>query len=253
MTSTRRIASAGLCVSAWALLFMLGRASSGEAEPKERTDQPAPPSDTLDRREPPAKRTSVPRLVLAGGEQRTQHAALIDQRKASATLLNHLLSSVRDHPQFGLGTPELVASSTSASLVGIASALRQLAPDAIAHLSDQAERVACKSKLAAEEIMVMGYLWANLPEATTPTGIDCAIGQDEREGAPLWSVLDAWRKSGFPESTALMRLRETATDSRTTRRFLNDEAYRAMRTAGLPREVSITSKTPIREPVGPKP
>jgi hypothetical protein len=66
----------------------------------------------------------------------------------------------------------------------------------------------------------MAHLVEDMPELANERTFDCVAARG-KEDSVLWSMLDAWRSADMPPSAALSKLQQTATDPRTTRRFMD--------------------------------
>jgi hypothetical protein len=86
--------------------------------------------------------------------------------------------------------------------------------------STQFTSALCERSLKPDQVITMASLAVVLPDAATPQGFDCFFSH-ATEDLPLWSMLDAWRGSGLEKTPALARLQASATDERTTSRFMS--------------------------------
>jgi hypothetical protein len=105
-----------------------------------------------------------------------------------------------------------------------------MSPDQKANLAAEIVRIACargpefEAAALAETMLVLGG------EVTTPEAIDCLVERCREENAVLWRALDVWQAGQYPESAAIVRLKNRVRDKRSMIRLVSiDTAVEANR------------------------
>jgi hypothetical protein len=213
-----------------AAAFLLGRgtaAPTGQETAHGEVSAPRPPAAPVaDRRRPVSR---PPRLVVGGAEPVPDPAT--EHRATARHLVDVLFARLSAPPG---AVPEQSANSIREFLQGMAYGVNQTSPGVRAALAEQFTERLCTGTLGDAQVITLAYLGAELPDVTTARGFDCAFAaRGQREDAPLWYMLDAWRRSGQEKSPTLARIERSATDERTQRRFLSPADQAALRSQTL--------------------
>jgi hypothetical protein len=124
------------------------------------------------------------------------------------------------------GNPELHATRLSMYQKGMFDALIRTAPDLADELATRIETELCDESPEASHVISLSRIVHDMPELANERAFDC-IASRGKEDTVLWSVLDAWRATGLPETPALAAVRRTASDERTKMRFQGEDAVPA--------------------------
>ena len=152
-------------------------------------------------------------------------------------LLGEVFRQLEFQTRAGLKQAEGRASTVLPFLHGMITGAVQADPGMREAFSRQFTTSLCDRQLEDDQAISVAHMAMILPDITTGKGIDCFFSK-AKEGVPFWTMLDAWRRSGLASSPVLDAIRVSATDSRTTRRFLSQEEAIAQRAST---SVSISS------------
>ena len=94
--------------------------------------------------------------------------------------------------------------------------------------------VLCGSALPDDRAITVANMALALPDIATREAFDCYFSR-AKEDVPSWVMLDAWRRTGLEKTPTIAKFQASATDSRTTRRFLSDEEAASQRIGKLDR------------------
>jgi hypothetical protein len=218
--------------TALACTFFLGRATSPGRPARSSPAQPqqaAEPDHQVDARRAPRPAAPVPRLAPAAVEA-APDCEPADRRGTATFLVSSLLRRL-DRRQGAPGEfPETSANAIRLYVQGVADTVKQTSPAVRAALAEEFTTRLCEGALADDELITMANLGLELPDITSPRAFDCVFARrGAREDVVLWSMLDAWRHSGQDRTAAVADVERSATDPRTQRRFLSQEAEMALR------------------------
>jgi hypothetical protein len=146
-------------------------------------------------------------------------------------LLGEVFSQLEFEARKGTTPAEARASAVLPYLSGALHGALQADPGIRAAFSEQFTAALCDRALADDALISVAHMALILPDVGTTRGFDCFFSHAKEE-VPLWSMLDAWRRSGLEKTPALERLRASSTDPRTLRRFLSNEEAMAQRAGG---------------------
>lgn len=150
------------------------------------------------------------------------------RRKRAEFLLNGVFKQLTHQSRMGIDPAEARADAVLSYLSGVLNGALQADPGIRSAFSAEFTLSLCDRALEDDQSISMAHMALALPDIATESGFECFFSKS-KEGVPLWTMLDAWRRSGLPKTPAIARLQATATDSRTTRRFLSDEEALAQR------------------------
>lgn len=214
-------------------IFLLGRASHRPAH--EGTDTPV---CVADRPLNQAKGIALLRVLRdlpapaarsAPGEgSHDDAAAVAEARLARADFLLEEVFRQLGQPRLGAMEAETRAVAALPFLSGMLKGAIQADPGIRTAFSQQFTRALCERELADDQAISVAHMATILPDIATTQGMDCFFSK-AKEGAPFWAMLDAWRRSGLEKTRVLDRIQASATDPRTTRRFLSKEEAMAQR------------------------
>jgi hypothetical protein len=199
-------------------------AAPGEAEPMVAA---APPTAT--RRNGPARPmpcVTLPTAPAAPSEDPERQAAVRSHR--AELLLEDVFQELDVRAKRGIEPAETRAGSVLPYLSGILRGSIQGDPAMRTAFSAQFTSALCERSLAEDQTISVAHMAMLLPDIATPRGFDCFFSK-ATESVPLWTMLDAWRRSGIEKTPVLARLQAASTDSRTARRFLSTEEAIAQR------------------------
>ena len=154
------------------------------------------------------------------------------RRKRAEFLLSGVFKQLADQSHAGIEVAEARANSVLPYVSGVLHGALQADPGLRSAFSAEFTSSLCERTLEDDQTISMAHMALGLPDVATESGFDCFFSK-AKEGVPLWTMLDAWRRSGLPKTPAIARLQATATDSRTTRRFLSDEEALTQRSARM--------------------
>jgi hypothetical protein len=154
------------------------------------------------------------------------------RRKRVAFLLNGVFNQLAEQSRTGVDQAEARADYVLPYLSGVLNGALQTDPQIRGAFSAEFTSALCDRTLEDDQTISTAHMALALPDIATDSGFECYFSR-AKEGVPLWTMLDAWRRSGLPKTPAIARLQTTATDPRTTRRFLGDEEAMAQRVANI--------------------
>jgi hypothetical protein len=144
-----------------------------------------------------------------------------------------------------------VAANARSYLIGSVDGFLTSNQNNISALRSRLIDVACSGQLDDEGLISLGYIGMEHPELLTDTTLECAISGHEKEGPVLWSLLDAWSRSGMSKPAIVASIEATATDPQTIRRLMPIADQIAARYAA--RANKETQEEQITSPKSPRP
>jgi hypothetical protein len=167
----------------------------------------------------------LPAAPTEGAEQETVRS------HRAEVLLDEVFQELNLHARRGLEPAETRANTVLPYLSGVLHGSLQADPGLRAAFSAQFTSALCERTLAEDQAISVAHMALLLPDIATKRGFDCFF-RKAKESVPLWTMLDAWRRSGLEKTPTLAKLQASSTDSRTTRRFLSPEEAMAQRMPG---------------------
>ena len=165
------------------------------------------------------------------------------RRQRAGYLLDDVFKQLNRDARNGTAPAEARANNMLPYLSGVLHGAIQADPAMRAAFSNQFTAALCDRALPDHALISVAHMAAILPDVGTPRGFDCFFSH-AKEDVPLWSMLDAWRRSGLEKSPALEKLRTSSTDSRTLRRFLSNEEAITQRAGGYLANTNASTKGP---------
>jgi hypothetical protein len=219
----------GLVVGAWAH-SALGQQTVAPPEPAADATAPvaAAPAPVRPRNAPRSRASARPKPFLVrpaiaceGQDEEGQREYREQQSKELVDLmLMHLGAYQRTH----VNEPAEAAINDMALYhKGLMDGIARTAPDLADELSERIEHDLCRPGMGDAQLMLLGRTLQEMPELASEKGFSCIFQQRKGEDMVLWTMLDAWRDSGLPETPALVELAQRARDERTRARFLSRE------------------------------
>lgn len=188
---------------------------------------------------------ALPASSLRSANDRAEDdaAAAADARFARAEyLFAQVFKQLDDQARSGVTVAEGRAGAVLPYLSGMLQGAIQADPGMRSAFARQFTTALCDRELADDQAISVGQMALILPDVTTAQGIQCFFSK-AKEGVPFWTMLDAWRRSGLEKTPLLEQIRASATDPRTTRRFLSNEEAMAQR---ISKDVLNSSSTQER-------
>jgi hypothetical protein len=214
--------------------FWAGRSSAPAHEaPADASRSDPPMARAVDRAINQPSRTPPPALAVCPRTSNEDPIALSEaRRKRAEFLLNGVFNQLAGESQRGTDPAEARADAVLPYLSGVLNGALQADPGIRGAFAAQFTSALCERTLADDQAISVAHIALALPDVASDSGFECFFSK-AKEGVPLWTMLDAWRRSGLPKTPAIARLQASATDSRTTRRFLSDEEALAQRMSNM--------------------
>jgi len=176
-------------------------------------------------------------LPVASASAGVDDDRAVGESQARMARAAHLLGGVFDQldaqARRGIAPAEARAGMVLPYLSGVLKGALQADPALRSAFAAQFTAALCDRDrdLADDRAISLAQMALGYPDMASEQAFECFFAR-AKEDVPLWSMLDAWRRSGLGKTPAIARLEASATDSRTTRRFSSPETALAQR-AGL--------------------
>jgi hypothetical protein len=175
-----------------------------------------------------------PSIPRPPGEPADEDLAVAEARASHAhTLLAKIFGQLEQQARLGIMQAEGRSTLMVPHLDGVLQGALEVDPGIRSAFSKEFTTLLCAGDLADDQATTLAHMAMMLPDIATSRGIDCFLGK-AKEGVPFWTMLDAWRGSGLPSTDIIDKIRASATDPRTVRRFLSAEEALAQRTSATP-------------------
>jgi hypothetical protein len=172
---------------------------------------------------------AAPPSGTAAGKTDTEAVEAAEARVARVDfLLGEVFKQLEFQSRVGIKQAEGRAATVVPYLNGMLKGAIQADPGMREAFSREFTTSLCDRQLEDDQVISVAQMAMILPDITTSQGVDCFFSK-AKEGVPFWTMLDAWRRSGLDSSPVLDAIRASATDPRTTRRFLSREEAIAQR------------------------
>jgi hypothetical protein len=145
-------------------------------------------------------------------------AAPPTSRPQAARSVRALLARVAERESPG-AVPEAAAAMSRAFLFGWLDAIRYTSSEILDGVGQELRDRICAGSLTPAESIMVGQVFQIAPEVSSSEAFECFFSRFSAEETPLWTMLDAWNVSGAEPLAALERIKATAADPRTRRRF----------------------------------
>jgi hypothetical protein len=106
--------------------------------------------------------------------------------------------------------------------------LIRVAPDLADELTAEIDAAVCAPAKDPALTLVTLQLLMQMPELSSESAFNCLLAGNPKEDVVLWHALDAWAKSGLPNTEAIAAIRRTAIDTRTLSRLNGSDLRSAL-------------------------
>jgi hypothetical protein len=172
----------------------------------------------------------APAASSSDAEDAAERAAARTSR--AQYLLGDVFKQLDAQANLGTIAAESRADAVLPYLAGVLRGALQADPGMRSAFAAQFTSTLCDRTVHDDQAITVANMALILPDVATAQGFDCFFSAG-KEDVPTWKMLDAWQRSGLELTPALARLKGSAHDSRTTRRFLPQDEQIAQRHAEI--------------------